>query len=215
MPFKLIIFDFDGTLADTRDRIVSVIQQVVSKYGLPQVSNEECASTIGLPLADCFRKLYPFLDVEQGEMCAETYRQYFFAHSEELVPTLFPDVLILLSELYKRHILMGIASSRTSRSLNYFVERMDLSMFFKYIVGCEDVPLCKPAPDAVNFILRQCRVDPNETLVVGDMPVDIQMAHTAGCHSCAVTYGNSSKETLLSIHPDCIIDSPLQLLSYL
>ena len=58
MSTKLIIFDFDGTLGDTRRNIVTTMQMTISEMGLPCRSEQECASTIGLPLASCFETLF-------------------------------------------------------------------------------------------------------------------------------------------------------------
>ena len=75
---KLIIFDFDGTLGDTRRTIVTTMQMTIAEmHGLPMPSEEECAATIGLPLAGCFEKLFPDLPADVVQLCAETYRRIF------------------------------------------------------------------------------------------------------------------------------------------
>lgn len=213
MSIRLIIFDFDGTLGDTRDRIVGVMQHVLAEMHLPVADAASCAATIGLPLADCFRHLVPQLSPEGGERCAETYRRYFFSHSAELVPDLFPHVRTLLDALGRRGIVMAIASSRTSLSLKGFVQSMGIGDCFRQVVGCEDVVACKPAPEAVLHILEANSMHPDETLVVGDMPVDILMGKAAGCHTCGVTYGNASREQLFAADPDFLVDDPRQILS--
>jgi len=70
---KLIIFDFDGTLGDTRRTIVATMQMTIAEMVLPERNEAECASTIGLPLAGCFEALFPNLKPEQVQRCAETY----------------------------------------------------------------------------------------------------------------------------------------------
>lgn len=212
MPIKLIIFDFDGTLGDTRDKIVAVMQHVMSELGLEVADAATCASTIGLPLAECFRKIYPQFAESDGERCAETYRRYFFAHAPELVPDLFPHVEETLEVLHQRGVAMAIASSRTSKSLLGFVRAMHLDGFIAKVVGCEDVATHKPAPDAALMILDEFHIAPEEALVVGDMPVDILMARTAGVRSVGVTYGNSTAEQLQSAGADHIISNISELL---
>lgn len=64
MSIKLIIFDFDGTLGDTRLNIVTTMQMAIKELQLPERSEAECASTIGLPLAGCFRTLFPDIQDE-------------------------------------------------------------------------------------------------------------------------------------------------------
>jgi phosphoglycolate phosphatase len=86
MNIRLVIFDFDGTMADTRHNIVLTMQRVMRELGMPVADEETCASTIGLPLKDCFRKIFPELTDDGAEHCAETYRQIFFANAKSLVP---------------------------------------------------------------------------------------------------------------------------------
>ena len=61
MSIKLIIFDFDGTLGDTRRNIVTTMQMTIKELGLQSRTEAECAATIGLPLAGCFRTLFPYI----------------------------------------------------------------------------------------------------------------------------------------------------------
>lgn len=211
---RLVIFDFDGTLGDTRDKIVGVMQHVMAEVGLDVADAATCASVIGLPLKDCFRKIYPQLTDDGAEHCAETYRRYFFAHSHELVPDMFPHVAETLAELRRRGIQMAIASSRTSRSLKGFVHDMHLDDYIGMVVGCEDVAATKPAPDAANVILSSLGVSHSEALVVGDMPVDIQMGRAAGIRSIGVTYGNSTPDQLLSVGAFALISDISALLQY-
>ena len=72
MSIRLVIFDFDGTMADTRHNIVITMQRVMRELGMPVADEETCASTIGLPLKDCFRQIFPELTDEGAEHCAET-----------------------------------------------------------------------------------------------------------------------------------------------
>lgn len=209
---RLVIFDFDGTLGDTRDKIVGVMQHVMCEEGLPVADAATCASVIGLPLKDCFIKIYPHLTDDGAEHCAETYRRYFFAHAPSLVPDMFPHVSETLAELKRRGMLMAIASSRTSRSLMGFVASMHLDEYITTVVGCEDVTASKPAPEAVEKILSTLGVQPGEAIVVGDMPVDIQMSRAANVRTIGVTYGNSNAATLSAAGADYLIDDISELL---
>ena len=108
---KLIIFDFDGTLGDTRRNIVLTLQQTMHSLGLPVRDEAVCASTIGLTLADCFRKMYPGLEESAVEECVVTYRRLFEENRKFLVPQLFPGVADTLRGLKARGQTMAIASS--------------------------------------------------------------------------------------------------------
>lgn len=208
---RLVIFDFDGTLADTRHNIVITMQRVMKELGLPVADEETCASTIGLPLKDCFRQIFPELTDGGAENCAETYRQIFFANAKSLVPNMFPHVQETIDQLYAHQIKMAIASSRTSASLLGFIHEMQLTDKIAMVVGSDEVVHHKPHPEPVNVILSALDVPASETLVVGDMPVDILMGAAAGTHTCAVTYGNASADELSSAGADFLIDNMSEL----
>ena len=96
----LIIFDFDGTLGDTRRNIVTTMQMTIAELHLPNRSEEECAATIGLPLAECFRTLFPDIQEELIPQCAETYRRFFTENLKAIQPEAFPGVVETLSVLH-------------------------------------------------------------------------------------------------------------------
>ena len=211
MNIRLVIFDFDGTMADTRHNIVITMQRVMRELGMPVADEETCASTIGLPLKDCFRKIFPELTDDGAEHCAETYRQIFFANAKSLVPSMFPHVQETIDLLHAHRIRMAIASSRTSASLHGFIREMRLTGKIAMVIGSDEVSHHKPHPEPVNVILSELGVPASETLVVGDMPVDILMGSAAGTHTCAVTYGNASAEELSTAGADFLIGDMAEL----
>jgi phosphoglycolate phosphatase len=101
---------------------------------------------------------------------------------------------------------MAIASSRTSASLHGFIREMHLTDKIAMVVGSDEVTHHKPHPEPVTVILSALDVSASETLVVGDMPVDILMGAAAGTHTCAVTYGNASAEELSAAGAEYLID---------
>ena len=213
MSIRLVIFDFDGTMADTRHNIVITMQQVMRELGFLVADEETCASTIGLPLKDCFRQIFPELTDESAEHCAETYRKIFFANAKDLVPKLFPHVQETMDWLHAHRIRIAIASSRTSASLIGFIREMQLVEKIAMVVGSDEVAHHKPHPEPVHVILSALDVPASETLVVGDMPVDILMGVAAGTHTCAVTYGNSSAEELSSAGAEFLINDMAELVT--
>ena len=209
---RLIIFDFDGTLGDTRRNILLTMRQTLEELLLPVASEEECAATIGLPLRDCFLQLFPNLSDELADQCAATYRRIFDINKKQLVPALFPHVRETLAELYARGYILTVASSRSSASLREFLSDMGVISYISLILGADDVARAKPDPEPVLQTLRTLKIPASETLVVGDMPVDILMGARAGARTCAVTYGNASAADLRAAGADVLIDDFAQLL---
>ena len=209
---KLIIFDFDGTLGDTRANILLTMKMTLSKLGLPEKDDETIAATIGIPLGDGFLQMFPGMTPEQEELCVKTYRAIFEENKKDLVPALFPHVRETLSALKDRGFILTVASSRSSASLNGFLRDMGIADYISFVLGVDNVTFAKPHPEPVLRTLEEFGVDASEAIVVGDMPVDIQMGKAAGTRTCAVTYGNASREALEEAGADIIIDDFSKLL---
>lgn len=203
---KLIIFDFDGTLADTRQLIVETMQQTIQALELTPCTDEQCASMIGLPLKQAFIELIPMSD-EMGDRCVDTYRRIFNENNALYVIPTFPNVIDTLFRLSAEGYILTIASSRSRKSLLDFVHTMHLEEIFSYILGADDVILSKPHPEPVLRTLEAFDCSPEETLVVGDMKYDIEMGRRAGTRTCGVTYGNGSPQDLREAGADFIVNN--------
>lgn len=207
---KYIIFDFDGTIGDSQSLIVRTLQDTMRARHLEVKSDEECAKTIGLRLDEAFVSLFGMSD-EAGQECAATYREIFLENKKTMIVKPFPHVIETLRELHRYGLVLGMASSRNHCSLDGYVKQMQLEDIFSSIVAGDDVEHVKPAPDMIFKALGEIKgmenslISPDgvkdmlaETLVVGDMSFDVDMAHHAGCRACAVTYGNGTREQLAS-----------------
>ena len=219
---KYIIFDFDGTIGDSQSLIVKTLQDTMRARKLEVKSEEACAKTIGLRLDEAFVSLFG-MSTEEGMECAATYREIFLENKKTMIVQPFPHVIETLRALHRQGYIMGMASSRNHCSLDGYVRQMQLEDIFSSIVAGDDVEHVKPAPDMVFKALGEMKGMNNpgtsaedtkdvlaETLVVGDMNFDVDMAHHAGCKACAVTYGNGTREQLASA--EFIIDDFAELL---
>ena len=207
MNIRLIIFDFDGTLGDTRRNIVTTMQMTIAELGLPSRSDSECVSTIGLPLYGCFEALYPNMDKTIIQQCTDTYRRIFQENLQNIKPQTFPKVVETLSALKEQGFLLAIASSRSHASLVELTQNLGISDVISYLIGADDVKKAKPNPEPVLNVLEVLGYEATQTLVVGDMNVDILMGVNAGTKTCGVTYGNGTKRELEEAGADYIINS--------
>lgn len=206
MKPRLIIFDFDGTLGDTRHNIVITLQRTMRLRGLELRDEATCAATIGLTLEDSFLKMYPEMSREEAKECVALYREIFYESIEELTPSLFDGVADALAQLHDQGVVMSIASSRSSPSLLLFLRNMQISQYFGYVLGSDNVAKHKPDPEPVLQTLRHYDIAAADALVVGDMPVDIEMAHNASVRAVGVSYGNATREELAAADADAIVD---------
>lgn len=212
---KLIIFDFDGTLGDTRRHIVTTMQMTIAELGLASRSDDECASKIGLPLDGCFEALYPDESKETILLCTDTYRRIFQENLLTMKPQVFPEVKETLMNLKEQGYTLTIASSRWHKSLSELTRDLGIAEYVSYLVGADDVAKAKPSPEPVLNTLSAMGFKASEALVVGDMNVDVLMGLNAGAKTCGVTYGNGTKEELEESGADYIIDSFAKLLELL
>lgn len=201
---RLVIFDFDGTLGDSQKLITDTMLATIERLNLPKRSREECARTIGLPLKECFSSIIPMSD-EQAEECAKVYSEIFNVKNVPGVVKAFPGVVETLERLSSQGILMSIASSRSHRTLAKLMDELDLLKYITYLIAADDVVEKKPAAESVLKTLRHFNVEAHEALVVGDAEFDILMGRNAGTHTCGVTYGNGSKESLEAAGAEWIV----------
>ena len=202
---RLVILDFDGTIADTQPLILSSLQRTIKELHLPSRTDEQCKSIIGLPLNECFVTLLS-VDDATAERCADVYRRVFDEDNHPGTVTLFPHVLETLKALHDRGLQLAICSSRGRPTLESFVRDFGLEDYVCMVVSAADVQHAKPHPEPVEKILETLGVKAAEALVVGDANYDIRMGRNAGCRTCGVTYGNQSAADLRAAGADYLID---------
>lgn len=204
MKYRNIIFDFDGTLADTAELTVETMRRTNRVMNLPDKSDEECKAMIGYRLEEIPSILWPGIPLS-AELYAATFREMYKSVKNSFIVRTFPRVLDTLDILKRIGIRMAVASSRSKVSLMDFCLELNIDEYFQKVVGGGDVKNGKPAPDPVNMILATQGWNKEETLVVGDMNVDIVMGKAAGTATCGVTYGNGTGAELKDAGADYII----------
>ena len=204
---KLVILDFDGTLADTVKLIVETNQETQRRMNRAPLEPSKIIATIGVPLKEGIGIMFPDVTQEEIPEWISTYREVFDQMKHQIVPDLFPFVKETLQDMHRRGIVLTVASSRGRESLMDFLREMGIAPYISYVLGAEDVTRAKPYPDPVLKTLKELFFKPEEALVVGDMPVDIQMGLGAGAFTCGVSYGNSNSAALTEAGADYVIDS--------
>lgn len=210
MKYRNIVFDFDGTLVDSADLIIETMHRTIDALNLPPKSDDECRSMIGYRLEVIPSILWPGID-DLPARYVKRYREIFNSIKNSFKVRLFPHVSETLNILNRKGIRMAIASSRSKASLQEYCSELQILGCFQMLVGGGDVKNGKPAPDPVNLILAKQGWNKTETLVVGDMNVDILMGKGTGAATCGVTYGNGSAAELKDAGADYIISDFSQL----
>lgn len=205
MRKKIIILDFDGTIADTKPVILNTFHRTLDAMHLPQHSDEEIAATIGLPLMEAFPVLEP-MDREKAAECTDTYREIFEDVNREIGVSMFPNVSDTIHRLSDMGLIITIATSRGYSSAAQFIKSFHLDNIIKYIIAAEDVKHAKPDAEPVTTTLKHFNLKPEDAVVVGDTHFDILMGRNAHASTIGVSYGNGSRESLQDAGADVVID---------
>ena len=199
-----IIFDLDGTLADSTDCVVQSAQTVGAAAGLPSVSDEAIRQRIGEPLGPMLAALYGTSGTALDELIAAYSLEYV-----RLTATLeraFDGSLSLLKDLRAQGWKLAIATGKGQRGAEKASERMGLTSYFDSIHGILPGTPGKPHPAVLHRALEALGVGPEDALMIGDTTFDLDMAATLGVEAVAVDWGVHSKAVLMSRSPSFYAD---------
>jgi phosphoglycolate phosphatase len=197
MKYRLVVFDWDGTLIDSAGTIVQCIQDAARDLGLEVPAAERARHVIGLGLHDSLAHAVPGLAVERYREFADHYRRHFLSRQDSML--LFPGVIDLLTQL-KRDSLLAIATGKSRRGLDRALDADNLRRFFS-ASRCADETHPKPHPAMLLELMESLQIDRKNTLMVGDTSHDLEMANAAGVDALAVTYGAHDQEGLRACAP--------------
>lgn len=196
---KLVIWDFDGTLADTRPIIEAGMDHALRLLGLPGTVREEWLKYVGLPVEEGITRTFGPLG-RTVEDVLPTYRTFNYTANEHMIKG-FDGMTELLAELARRGVRQAIASSKRTGPLLRQVQALGWTPYFELVVTPDDVARAKPDPESIHQILTRLGVDPADAVMVGDTPYDLDMAHRAGIRSVAVGHGFAVEAALAELEP--------------
>ncbi|MER5443543.1 HAD family hydrolase [Streptomyces sp. NPDC002790] len=201
---RAVIFDLDGTLADTPTAIAGLLTRVVGEQGVA-VTPEQVAPTIGKPLGPSIASLIGCLVEDRATADAVArYRDLFdtevLSRGSEL---LYPGVAEGLQSLQEQGFGLAVATSKISASAEKLFAATGIRSFFGPVIGNDMVEQGKPAPDMGLLAARELGMLPERCTYVGDTVTDMQMAAAAGMTPLAVTYGVGSRHELLAHSTRC------------
>ena len=209
MRYRLAIFDFDGTLSDSLEKIAGVANRALDDFGLPARSFDEVRTLVGLPLSQIMGQLGGERQVKA--LCAR-YRELW--DNKDPAP-LFDGVVEMLAELQDGGVRLAIATNRNRIGLETILAVHGVGHRFDYLVGGACTVNRKPHPEPVERVLAHVGVEPCEALVVGDTTFDMAMGSAAGADTCAVTYGAHTRAALVAQVPTRVVDTVGELCEFL
>ncbi|MCP4351531.1 MAG: HAD family hydrolase [Desulfobacterales bacterium] len=198
-----VILDFDGTLADTRGAIKQAFQETLHDLDISFPAHTSIEELSCQTLDNMFQGA-GVSNQRQLSEAISCYQDKYKKISPEK-SGLFPGVSETLEALCEEGVNLAIATNENRGNLELLAKVLNIDHYFGATL-CEDEVFCpKPHPEMAYRIMEEMDSSPFSTLVVGDSVLDMKMARTAGCYTCAVAYGTCSAEKLRKQSPDRII----------
>lgn len=208
--YKNLIFDFDGTIADSKEFSIVATQKSFKERGLEEPTVNLIEYYMGIPIEKSFSLMSSVdLDDHQLEALIKTFRQNY-KEVESSYLKLYKHMTEQLQSLSKDKQLFVVSSKKTDVLIRN-LEILDIDHLFTEVIGSDKVNHYKPSPDGINYILNKYQLENEETIYIGDAIFDMQMANSAKVASCAVTWGTHSIEELKSENPTYIIHEVTEL----
>lgn len=211
--FRLLVFDWDGTLMDSIGTIAACTRAVVRELGLREVPEETIRGTIGLGLRETMDVLSPGCDDAMLARIVECYRRHWTATFRDL-PLLFTGVGEMLRDLAAEGYLLAVATGKSRRGLDYTLEQTGLRGVF-HSTRTADEAFSKPHPQMLLDILEDLGVAPREAVMVGDTTYDLAMARSARMAAVGVCSGGHPREELERLGPLACLDQVVELVPWL
>ncbi|HET6936597.1 MAG TPA: HAD-IA family hydrolase [Candidatus Angelobacter sp.] len=212
---KLLIFDLDGTLVDSRLDLANSVNAMLRHYGKPELPQEVIASYIGNGAPMLVRRSLGDPDDEQFVQEALLYFMAYY-REHKLDHTYVYDGIfealdsIIASRNGLGQLRMAVLSNKPVNPSRGIVEALGLGKYFFQVYGGNSFHTKKPDPAGVQALLAEAEAQAHQTVIVGDSDVDVITAGNAGIYSVAVTYG-LAPHTLEDVTADVVVDHPREL----
>lgn len=205
-----VIFDLDGTVADTLETIAAALNDALRSLGLPEHGESAVAMMVGEGVRVlCEKALAP----EHAHRIEEVIPATIAAYDREPMRhcRLFPGMLELLDRLVDQGATLAILSNKPHDLTVQTVEGLGVGDRFRQVVGYREPIPHKPDPTSARKLLDELGLDATEVLYVGDTKIDMDTAVAVGMRSVAVSWGFRSREDLLRCEPAHMVDHPTEI----
>jgi 2-phosphoglycolate phosphatase len=201
LSLRAVLFDFDGTLADSYAAITASVNHVRQLNGLPPLSIAEVKPHVGRGPLDLLRQTCPAGDMERNVAAYRAHHPSVLREGTRLLPGVYDT----LRTLHGRGLRLVVCSNKPIAFTKELVTMLDIAAFLTLVLGPEDAGLPKPAPNILLMALARLQIHANDTVYVGDMTIDIQTARAAGVRVWSVPTGSDDIATLREAKPDRLL----------
>ena len=207
---SLIIYDLDGVLIDSTEAIIHSFHTSISEADINPPPDEELKKLIGYPLREIYRMILPPERKHEVEEFKEAFRRTFSEVCTQET-TLLHGVKETLTELNDRGYIQCVATNKHSELAVMILRHLGVMKNFSRIIGANDVPNPKPAPDMINKLVQEYSQDTTRTVFIDDTTIGLQAGRDAGTITIGITTGYEDGESLEQFNPDILIDSMVEL----
>ncbi|MFN5872060.1 MAG: HAD-IA family hydrolase [Aphanizomenon sp.] len=206
MTQKIIIFDFDGTIADTVDALVTIANRLALEFGYVPINSQELVLLRNLTAREIIK--YSGVSLFKIPFMVKKVKGELKHKIPELKP--IEGINAALIELHHQGYHLGIITSNSQENVNEFLKCHNLDYLFDFIYSGVTI---FGKTTIINNVLRQKHFQPESVIYVGDVTRDIESAKKANIKVIAVSWGFNSPEALSKQNPDFLIHHPHELLA--
>ncbi len=210
MPDRLLVFDLDGTLIDSRADLAASANHLRAAWGLPPLPEEEVGRHIGHGVGKLVRGILGVEEAREVERAMDVFRRHYREHCLDRT-RLYPGVAETLEALAGRR--MAVVTNKPKSFTDAILAGLGVAARFDEVLGADSTAKRKPDPMPILVVMERLGVGAGETLVVGDSDTDVVAGKAAGCRTCGVTYGIGDLAVMRASGPDCEIERFADLLS--
>ncbi|RLU01907.1 MAG: HAD family hydrolase [Ketobacter sp.] len=211
--YRLIVFDWDGTLMNSLARIASCMQAAAVDLEIDPATDEQVHDVVGLALDIAIQRLHPVLETQQVELMRQRYAHHYVA-AEAAPSPFYEGIPQMLQSLSEKGTLLSVATGKSRKGLSRVFNAHGVGALF-HSSRCADETRSKPEPDMLLEILEFHGLKQDQAVMVGDTEFDLEMASRAGVDSVGVTWGAHDITRLLRHNPKVCVDSVASLSDWL
>lgn len=208
--YKNIIFDFDGTLIDTNDLIIYSIDQVALKFITRRLSKDEFNSILGFFIEDQMK----MISREHYKEMTEFYREVYNKNCDKMTKK-FPGIEEMLQKLKEMGCKISIVSAKSRDGILHGLSFLGINNYVDAIISATDVKKNKPDPEPLFAGVKALGGTIENSLFIGDSPVDIQCGKNAGVKTALVGWTIFPDKSFEKTKPDMFIKKPSDLIDIL
>jgi phosphoglycolate phosphatase len=203
LRYRAVLFDLDGTLVDSYTALAEAVNHARRTHGLGDLSSARIREFVGDGMERLLQRAFERTDISTSVLDAFTSRYDEVCCRESRV---LDGVEATLEDLDRLGIEMAVCTNKPTAFSRKILEFLGLSRYLRAIVGPDLAGARKPDARHLLFTLQSVHCAANETLFVGDMPIDVRAARNSGMDAAVVATGSSSREELVASEPDHFLE---------